>query len=61
MIFAFLESEKEVNITRALEMCKTLLKDQENTPNVIVIDRGTTLMNSFAKGVSYILHITLSI
>lgn len=36
--FAFLESEKEVTVTRALEMCKTLLKDHENMSNVIVTD-----------------------
>lgn len=49
MRFAFLESEKEVNVTWALEMFKTLLKDQENMLNVIIIDRHTALMNSVAK------------
>ncbi|XP_050878002.1 protein FAR1-RELATED SEQUENCE 5-like [Lathyrus oleraceus] len=36
--FAFLESEKEVTVTWALEMCKTLLKEHENMSNVIVTD-----------------------
>lgn len=33
--FAFLESEKEVNVTWALAVCQTMLKDQENIPHVI--------------------------
>lgn len=45
--FSFLESEKEDNVTRALEMCKTILKDQENM-SVIVTDRDTSLMNLVA-------------
>ncbi|XP_058726499.1 uncharacterized protein LOC131597852 [Vicia villosa] len=36
--FAFLESEKEDNVTWALEMSNTLLKDQENTLKAIVTD-----------------------
>lgn len=57
MRFAFLESEKEINVTRALEMCKTLLKDQENMLNAIVTDRDITVMNSIAKSfpISYTL------
>lgn len=45
----FWKSEKEVNVTWALEVCKILLKDQVNMPNAIVIDRDTTLMNLIAK------------
>lgn len=47
--FAFLESEKRENVTWALEVCRTILKDKENRLKVIVIDRDTTLMNSVAK------------
>lgn len=47
--FAFLKSEKEVNVTWTLEMCKTLSKDQENMLNVIVTDRDIAMMNSIAK------------
>ncbi|XP_050889945.1 uncharacterized protein LOC127095276 [Lathyrus oleraceus] len=56
--FVFLESEKEVNVTWASEMCKNLLKNQENMPNVIVTGRDTALMNSVAKvfPTSYTLH-----
>ncbi|XP_050914620.1 protein FAR1-RELATED SEQUENCE 5-like [Lathyrus oleraceus] len=46
--FAFLESEKEDNVTWALEMCKTMLKDQENLSQVIITDCDTTLMNLVA-------------
>ena len=46
--FAFLESEKEETIIRALETCKTMLKDQENMTQVIVTHCDTTLMNSIA-------------
>lgn len=46
---AFLESKKEDNVTWALEACKTMFKDQQNMPNVIVIDRDTALMNSVAR------------
>lgn len=49
MGFAFLESEKEGNVTWALEMCKTLLKDQENLSNVTITDQNTALINSVAK------------
>src|SRR3954464_8259643 len=43
--FAFLECEKEENITWALGICKSLLVDQKVMPNVIVIDRDNALMN----------------
>lgn len=46
--FAFLEFEKEDNITWALKMCITMLKDQENMPHVIIIDQDTALMNLVA-------------
>lgn len=46
--FAFLESEKENNVTWALEMCKTMLKEQENMSLVIITDRDNALMNSVA-------------
>ena len=36
--FGFLECEKEDNVTWALGICKTLLKDPQNMPKVIVID-----------------------
>lgn len=57
IIFSFLESEKDENVTWALEVCRAMLKDQEEMSKVIVIDRDTTLMNSFAKvfPTSYIL------
>lgn len=47
--FTFLESEKEENVTWALEVCRKILKDKENTPKVIVIDRNTVLMSSVAN------------
>ncbi|XP_050890977.1 uncharacterized protein LOC127096454 [Lathyrus oleraceus] len=47
--FSFLESEEDVNITWALEICKTLLKEQENMLNIIIIDQDTALMNSVEK------------
>lgn len=47
--FAFLESEKENNVTWTLKICKTMLKNQENMSNVIVTDHNTALMNSVAK------------
>lgn len=46
--FSFFESEKEDNVTWDFKMCKTILKDQENMPQVIITDRDTTLMNSIA-------------
>lgn len=46
--FALLESKKVDNVTWILEMCKTMLKDQENMPQVIVTDRNTTPMNLVA-------------
>lgn len=46
--FAFLESEKEDNITWALEICKSMLKDKKYMPHVIITDRDTTIMNSVA-------------
>lgn len=45
--FAFMECEKEDNVTRTLEMCRNLLKDTNNMPYVIVNDRDTSLMNYF--------------
>ncbi|XP_050915675.1 uncharacterized protein LOC127130752 [Lathyrus oleraceus] len=47
--FAFFESEKEKNITWTLKMCRTILKDKENTLKVIVTDCDTALMNSIAN------------
>ncbi|XP_050896317.1 protein FAR1-RELATED SEQUENCE 6-like [Lathyrus oleraceus] len=47
--FAFLEREKEENVTWALEVCREMLKDQEEMLKVIVTDRYTSLMNSVAK------------
>ncbi|XP_050895838.1 uncharacterized protein LOC127102518 [Lathyrus oleraceus] len=47
--FAFLECEKEDNFTWALEVCRTLLKDQGEIPTEIAIDRDTALMNLVAK------------
>ncbi|XP_050918616.1 uncharacterized protein LOC127136054 [Lathyrus oleraceus] len=45
----FLESEKKENVTWTLKVCLEMLKDQEEIPKVIVIDRDTSLMNSVAK------------
>ncbi|CAK8562804.1 unnamed protein product [Lathyrus sativus] len=42
--FAFLEREKKENVTWALEVCPTMLRDQEEMPKVIVIDRDTALI-----------------
>lgn len=42
-------SENEGYVTWALNVCQTMLKDQENMPKVIVTNRNTTLMNSIAK------------
>ncbi|XP_058775209.1 uncharacterized protein LOC131649464 [Vicia villosa] len=47
--FAFLECEKEENFTWALEVCQSMLKDQEEMPKVNVINHDTALMNSVAK------------
>ncbi|XP_050902470.1 uncharacterized protein LOC127113951 [Lathyrus oleraceus] len=47
--FAFLESGKEENVTRALKVCQSMLKDQEEMPKVIVIGHNTVLMNSVAN------------
>ncbi|XP_058769275.1 uncharacterized protein LOC131643138 [Vicia villosa] len=47
--FTFLESEKKDNVTWALEMCKTLLKDRGNMSKVISTDLDTALMNLVAK------------
>ncbi|XP_050920489.1 uncharacterized protein LOC127138135 [Lathyrus oleraceus] len=47
--FAFLECEKEDNLTWALEVCQTLLKDQGVMPKVIATDRDIALMKSVAK------------
>lgn len=44
----FFESGKEDNVTCALEMCKTMLKDQENVPQIIVTNRDTAVINSIA-------------
>ncbi|XP_058776942.1 protein FAR1-RELATED SEQUENCE 5-like [Vicia villosa] len=44
--FEFSKSEKEDNITWVLGICKTMLKDQENMPQVIITDHDITLMNS---------------
>ncbi|CAK8543126.1 unnamed protein product [Lathyrus sativus] len=49
--FAFLECEKKDNFTWALEMCRSLLKDQVEIPKVIVTDRDTALMNVVARGI----------
>ena len=47
--FSFLVSEKEENVTWALEVCRSILKNQVEMPKVIVIDRDTTLMNLVAE------------
>lgn len=47
--FAFLESEKKDIVIWVLEVCKTMLKDQKNMPNIIVTNYDTILMNSVAK------------
>ncbi|XP_058783444.1 protein FAR1-RELATED SEQUENCE 5-like [Vicia villosa] len=44
--FAFLECEKEENVTWALDICKSLLKNPQNMPSVIVIDRDKVLVNA---------------
>ncbi|XP_058783365.1 uncharacterized protein LOC131658045 [Vicia villosa] len=44
--FAFLKCEKEGNVTWALDICKSLLKDPQNMPSVIVSDRDKALMNA---------------
>src|SRR3954467_14475889 len=44
--FAFLECEKKDNFTWALEICKSLLVDQNVMPKVIVTDRDNALMNA---------------
>lgn len=46
--FSFLEFEKGDNVTRALVILNTILKDQENMPLVIIIDRDTAPTNSVA-------------
>lgn len=56
--FAFSESEKENNVTWTLEVCKTMLKDQENMSRVIVTDCDIALMN-LVTTVFYIICITL--
>lgn len=45
----FLKCKQEDNVTWALEVCQSMLKDQEKMPHAIVIDCDTTLMNSVAK------------
>lgn len=52
--FIFFKSKKEDNVTWASEVCRTMLKDKENTLKVIVTDRDPTLMNSVAK--VFLLH-----
>lgn len=47
--FAFLESEKEENVTWALEVCREMLKDQDEMSKVIVTNRDIVLMNSVAN------------
>lgn len=47
--FAFLESEKEKSVTWALEVCQTMLKDQEKMSKVIDIDHNVKLMNLVAR------------
>ncbi|XP_050875558.1 uncharacterized protein LOC127079180 [Lathyrus oleraceus] len=48
-LLEIVESDKEKNVTWALEVCRTMLKDQEDMPKVIIIDRDTSLMKSVAK------------
>ncbi|XP_050877400.1 protein FAR1-RELATED SEQUENCE 5-like [Lathyrus oleraceus] len=65
--FAFLESEKEKNVTWALEVCQEMLKDQDEMSKVIVTNRDIVLMNSVANvfSISYALlcrcHITKNV
>lgn len=47
--FAFFDSEKEKNVTWDLEVCRKMLKDEQNSLKVIDSDRDTTLMNSIVK------------
>lgn len=47
--FVFLECEKEDNVTRALQVCQNLLKDQENMPHAIATECDSALINSVAK------------
>ncbi|XP_058742100.1 uncharacterized protein LOC131614545 [Vicia villosa] len=47
--FAFLECEKEDNYRWALEVCRSLLKEQVKMPKAIVTDRDTVLMNAVAN------------
>lgn len=49
----FLNVNKEDNITWGLEMYQNMLKDQNNTPHVILIDHDTSMMNLVAR---YTLH-----
>lgn len=46
--FSFLECKKEDNVTWALEIFNTILKDQGNMHLVIITDCDTTLMNLVA-------------
>lgn len=47
--FAFLESKKEDSLTWALEVCRTMLKDQDNMKKIILTNRDTTLMSLVTK------------
>lgn len=54
--FAFLERKKEENVTWVLEVCREMLKNQEEMPKVIVTDHDTTLMNSVPKDFLLLMH-----
>lgn len=43
------KSEKDGNVTWVLEVCQTMLKNQESMPKVIITDHDITLMNSVAR------------
>lgn len=56
--FAFPESEKEENVTWALEVCQTMLKDKEDTKSNC--HRPRYCFDEFGcKSISYFLRITL--
>lgn len=50
-----MKCEKEDNVTLALEICQSLLKDPNNMPHVNVINRDTPLMN-FITTFSYYIY-----
>ncbi|XP_058779086.1 uncharacterized protein LOC131653062 [Vicia villosa] len=54
---SYLEYEKKDNFRWAIEVFRSLLKEQVEMPKTIVIDRDTALMNTVTKaGLNYIFH-----